>query len=534
MAYKRILDVSTFDTANVPINWGKVKADNISGVIIRAGFRLQEDENFKEHIEGAIKAGLHIGIYWFCYAWDKKMALAEAEKCLKIIQPYKNNIDMPVFYDIQGDSVTNAQRKGYKLDSNMINAMATVFCDKVAAQGYSVGLYFNKSWKNNIWKQSVLDKYYKWYAYYNDTLDYKDVDLWQFSSTQQIDGVYPVGEDVSYLINESIIKGTKKEEKTNSTTTYYTKQENINRFVAKAKSYYGITKNSSGHQHIIDVFNKSGLGNITMSTAYAWCATYVSAVAIQCGLTDIIPVSASCNQQINKFKQLNEWIEDESVTPEVGYICYYDWDDSGYGNNTGEADHVGIVIEVKSNSFVVIEGNKHDKCDTRTMSINGRYIRGFGAPAFGKVKIAKTTTEEKKPTQTTPTTSNKYLTIDGSWGKQTTMRAQKVFNTTQDGIISRQPASNKKYLPNVSTSSWEFFSNANAYRGGSQLIKAIQIMLKNRGYYTDAIDGWCGKNCVTALQKYLISSKLYKGTADGSMGPLTVKAFQEYLNRFTV
>jgi len=59
-------------------------------------------------------------------------------------------------------------------------------------------------------------------------------------------------------------------------------------------------------------------------------------------------------------------------------------------------------------------------------------------------------------------------------------------------------------------------------------------MLKNRGYYTDAIDGWCGKNCVTALQKYLISSKLYKGTADGSMGPLTVKAFQEYLNRFTV
>jgi len=40
MAYKRILDVSTFDTANVPINWGKVKADNISGVIIRAGFRL--------------------------------------------------------------------------------------------------------------------------------------------------------------------------------------------------------------------------------------------------------------------------------------------------------------------------------------------------------------------------------------------------------------------------------------------------------------------------------------------------------------
>lgn len=119
------------------------------------------------------------------------------------------------------------------------------------------------------------------------------------------------------------------------------------------------------------------------------------------------------------------------------------------------------------------------------------------------------------------------LAVDGSWGKDCTKKSQKVLGTTIDGIVSNQPASNKKYLPNAYSGSWEFTNN---YKGGSALIKAIQTMLKKAGEYKGKIDGWCGKLTVLALQAFLKSKGLYTGKLDGSMGPATVKAWQRYIN----
>lgn len=36
----------------------------------------------------------------------------------------------------------------------------------------------------------------------------------------------------------------------------------------------------------------------------------------------------------------------------------YDWQDTGKGDNTGGADHVGIVEKVVGNTITIIEGNK--------------------------------------------------------------------------------------------------------------------------------------------------------------------------------
>ena len=114
------------------------------------------------------------------------------------------------------------------------------------------------------------------------------------------------------------------------------------------------------------------------------------------------------------------------------------------------------------------------------------------------------------------------LEVDGSWGKDCTRKSQKVLGTSVDGIVSNQPVSNKKYLPNAFIGSWEFKSSG--YSAGSSLIRAIQKLI---GATTD---GWFGQNSVKKTQKFLKKKGFYTGEIDGSMGSKTVKAWQRYIN----
>ena len=125
-----------------------------------------------------------------------------------------------------------------------------------------------------------------------------------------------------------------------------------------------------------------------------------------------------------------------------------------------------------------------------------------------------------KPTPT-PTPSNK-ITVDGEWGKDTTRATQKVLGTPVDGIVSKQLTSQKKYLQNCLTSSWEFKTSGTA--GGSSMVKAIQRLVGS------TVDGHAGKNTVIAMQKFLNAKGFNCGSADGYMGAKTVKAWQKYIN----
>lgn len=120
------------------------------------------------------------------------------------------------------------------------------------------------------------------------------------------------------------------------------------------------------------------------------------------------------------------------------------------------------------------------------------------------------------PASSGKVTPSGKIAVDGSWGVATTKKAQQVFGTVQDGIVSGQPISNKKYLPNAYTGSWKFYSG---HTTGSNLVRAIQ---KRIGA---TVDGYFGRGSVMALQRFLSVA------VDGSMGPATVKAFQSWLNR---
>ena len=155
-------------------------------------------------------------------------------------------------------------------------------------------------------------------------------------------------------------------------------------FVNTAISYLGVVEGSEKHKYIIDTYNKISPLPQGYKVKYtdSWCATFVSAIAKFCGLLNIIPAECSCPRQIALWQKLGRWQEDDSYTPMMGDIIYYDFDDNGVGDNKGISDHVGIVVSVLGNNIKVIEGNKNDSVSYRTIAVNAKYIRGFGCPSF--------------------------------------------------------------------------------------------------------------------------------------------------------
>ena len=78
-------------------------------------------------------------------------------------------------------------------------------------------------------------------------------------------------------------------------------------------------------------------------------------------------------------------MENDAYVPKPGDYIFYDWQDgTNYAttDNTGAADHVGIVTEVNGSTITVIEGNMSDAVGYRHIAVNGRYIRGYGVPKY--------------------------------------------------------------------------------------------------------------------------------------------------------
>lgn len=154
--------------------------------------------------------------------------------------------------------------------------------------------------------------------------------------------------------------------------------------VEEAEKYLGYQEADGSHKAIIDAYNAQEMlpQNYIVQYEDSWCATFVSFVSIQTGLTEIIPTECSCERQIALFQNLNAWEEQDNLIPLPGDIIYYDWDCRRPGNCTGWSDHVGIVVGTKWPFVKVIEGNKDDAVGYRYILLNDIRIRGFGTPDY--------------------------------------------------------------------------------------------------------------------------------------------------------
>ena len=194
------------------------------------------------------------------------------------------------------------------------------------------------------------------------------------------------------------------------------------KIIEQAKAWIGKKESDGSHKAIIDMYNahKPLARNYAVKYTDAWCATFVSAVAIKCGYTDIIPTECSCQNMIALFKEMGCWIENENRTPCAGDVIFYDWQDSGSGDNKGWSDHVGIVEKVSNGKITVIEGNYSNAVKRRTLAVNGKYIRGYGVPKYDSEPKAETQKEESGKKSVTEVAKE---VLAGKWGNGSARKA---------------------------------------------------------------------------------------------------------------
>ncbi|BAK44097.1 subtilisin-like serine protease [Eggerthella sp. YY7918] len=190
-AYKGI-DVSEH---NGTVDWAKVKSSGVQYAIIRCGYgnneSNQDDRQWLNNVRGCLANNIPFGVYIYSYATNTTMATSEAQHVLRLLSQAgldPASLSYPVYFDMEDGST---------IGSNYA-AIASTFCSKIEAAGYSVGIYANKNWFTNYLTDSCFNKWTKWVAEWNATsgLTYDGLSnfasgngMWQFSDYGKVPGI---------------------------------------------------------------------------------------------------------------------------------------------------------------------------------------------------------------------------------------------------------------------------------------------------------------------------------------------------------
>lgn len=192
------IDVSKW---NGGIDWSAVKNSGVSYVIIRCGYRgsttgaLIEDPKFKTNIQGALNAGLKVGVYFFTQAVNEVEAVEEASMVLSLVKGY--NISYPIFLDVESSG-----GRADSIGADTRTAVCKAFCQTIQNSGYKAGIYANKTWFTSYINTGSLTSYKIWLAQYAATPTYTKTkyDMWQYSSRGSVSGISGnVDMNISYL-----------------------------------------------------------------------------------------------------------------------------------------------------------------------------------------------------------------------------------------------------------------------------------------------------------------------------------------------
>lgn len=161
-----------------------------------------------------------------------------------------------------------------------------------------------------------------------------------------------------------------------------------------ARAYIGCKESDGSYKKIIDLYNshKPLARGYAVQYKDAWCDTFVSAVAIKAGAVGIIGTECGCEEHIRIFKNKGIWIEDGRITPQLGDIIMYNWDDNTQPND-GYSDHIGFVERVSGGIITIIEGNYKNAVGRRTISVGHGNIRGYARPKYASESPAQSNSD---------------------------------------------------------------------------------------------------------------------------------------------
>lgn len=185
----KIIDISSYQKS---VDFAKVKASGVSGVILRAGYTgygvthsMNKDDMFESHYEKAKAAGLHVGAYYYSGALSESFAEKEAGYFLSLIKG--KTFDLPVYMDVEENhSTTNMPALG----KAKLTSVVYKWCEIVEKAGYFVGFYTAKSWCNTYLDMTKLSRFTFWLAHWVGNTDYKGAyAMWQYTSDGNVSGI---------------------------------------------------------------------------------------------------------------------------------------------------------------------------------------------------------------------------------------------------------------------------------------------------------------------------------------------------------
>ena len=183
------IDVSKW---NQEIDWEAVKNAGVEFAIIRCGYRgastgaLVIDPRYKENIEGAIEAGIPVGVYFFTQALDEVEAVEEASMVIRLIEEY--DVDYPVFLDSES---AGGRGRADGLDNDERTSAHRAFLQTIQAAGYETGVYASRNWLKDRLDMTRLSNYRIWLAEYAEAPTYDEYyyHMWQYTSKGTVDGI---------------------------------------------------------------------------------------------------------------------------------------------------------------------------------------------------------------------------------------------------------------------------------------------------------------------------------------------------------
>lgn len=174
------------------VDFSKLKKAGCDFCMIRIGQRgyssgnIVMDETYKDNLEGAKKAGLKIGAYFYSQAITKDEVLEEADSLLDVIDDY--TVTYPIMFDME--AVPDDLARTDALDVATRTRLAKLFMDEIEDAGYKVILYGNLEWLLTKLDLEALSDYDICVAQDSDSPDYPyEFQMWQYKSAATINGV---------------------------------------------------------------------------------------------------------------------------------------------------------------------------------------------------------------------------------------------------------------------------------------------------------------------------------------------------------
>ena len=412
------IDISEHNKIN---GWDALKkSGNI--VVNRIGYRgsikgkaaykkIVFDAKFHEHLEGCRKHDIPYGIYFFPTAITEEEARLEGDWIVRQIKDLNLELCLPVFLD--SELVSDGKGRADKLSKKARTFFLNVTLQVLKDNGIPYGVYASTSWfSDKLFDSLLIEGTQRWIAQYNSKCTYGgEYIAWQYTSKAKVPGVYKADGvtqecDRSYCYAElgeswgAVGEELGEEETAVTECDTSQRQAVIDTFV----QWEGYSESNGKYKEILKIYNdylptavkEHGTVNYKMQNSDSWCACAASSAYIKAGLGRFFPVECSCPRMITIAKKMGIWVEDDSFIPSPADAVLYDWGDSGSGDNKGTPDHIGLVVSVVGGKMTIIEGNKNDRVEYRTLPVNGRYIRGFVHPNItGTVKKEEVKTPSK-------------------------------------------------------------------------------------------------------------------------------------------